>query len=82
MTDEYLNSSPAKELVDIDGQKYEKREFVETLRAKESTFIGRAFLGYDKLGYDIYPFDVLPNGIVLENGDILQADWTILKKVG
>jgi tetratricopeptide (TPR) repeat protein len=82
MTDEYLNSSPAKELVDIDGQKYEKREFVETLRAKESTFIGRAVLGYDKLGYDIYPFDVLPNGIVLENGDILQADWTILKKVG
>ena len=81
ITDEYLNSSPVKELVEINGQKYEKREFVETLHGKKSTFIGKAVLGYDKLGYDIYPFDVLPHGITMEKGDILRADWTILKKI-
>ena len=81
ITDEYLNSSPVKELVEIDGQKYEKREFVETLHGKKSTFIGKAVLGYDRLGYDIYPFDVLPHGITMEKGDILRADWTILKKI-
>ena len=81
ITDEYLNSSPVKELVEIDGQKYEKREFVETLYGKKSTFIGKAVLGYDKLGYDIYPFDVLPHGIIMEKGDTFRADWTILKKI-
>lgn len=81
ITDEYLNSSPVKELVEINGQKYEKREFVETLHGKKSTFIGKAVLGYDKLGYDIYPFDVLPHGITMEKGDTLRADWTILKKI-
>ena len=81
ITDEYLNSSPVKELVEINDQKYEKREFVETLHAKKSTFIGKAVLGYDKLGYDIYPFDVLPHGITIEKGDTLRADWTILKKI-
>ncbi|MBI2006346.1 MAG: tetratricopeptide repeat protein [Nitrosopumilales archaeon] len=81
VTDEYLNSSPVKELVEIDGQKYEKREFVETLHGKKSSFIGKAVLGYDKLGYDIYPFDVLPHGIIMEKGDTLRADWTILKKI-
>ncbi|MGQ0376977.1 MAG: tetratricopeptide repeat protein [Nitrososphaerota archaeon] len=81
ITDEYLNSAPVKELVEIDGQKYEKREFVETLHGKKSTFIGKAVLGYDKLGYDIYPFDVLPHGITIEKGDMLRADWTILKKI-
>jgi tetratricopeptide (TPR) repeat protein len=81
ITDEYLNSAPVKEIVDREGQKYEKREFVETLHAKKSTFIGKAVLGYDKLGYDIYPFDVLPHGITIESGDTLRADWTILKKI-
>src|SRR3989344_4674899 len=81
ITDEYLNSSPVKELVEIGGQKYEKREFVETLHGKKSTFIGKAVLGYDKLGYDIYPFDALPHGITIEKGDTLRADWTILKKI-
>ena len=81
ITDEYLNSSPVKELVEINGQKYEKREFVETLHGKKSTFIGKAVLGYDKLGYDIYPFDVLPHGIIMEKGDTFRADWTILKKI-
>ena len=81
ITDEYLNSSPVKELVEINGQKYEKREFVETLHGKKSTFIGKAVLGYDKLEYDIYPFDVLPHGITIKKGDTLRADWTILKKI-
>src|SRR3989344_4940631 len=81
ITDEYLNSSPVKELVEINGQKYEKREFVETLHGKKSTFIGKAVLGYDKLGYDIYTFDVLPHGITIEKGDTLRTDWTILKKI-
>ena len=81
ITDEYLNSSPVKELIEINGQKYEKRELVEILHAKKSTFIGRAVLGYDKLGYDIYPFDALPHGITIEKGDTLRADWTILKKI-
>jgi tetratricopeptide (TPR) repeat protein len=81
ITDEYLASSPVIELVEIDGQTYEKREFTEILNAKKSTFIGKAVLGYDKLGYDIYPFDVLPHGITIEPGDILRADWTIFKKI-
>lgn len=81
ITDEYLNSSPVKEIVEINGQKYEKREFVETLHAEKSAFMGKAVLGYDKLGFDIHTFDVLPHGITIEKGDTLRADWTILRKI-
>lgn len=80
ITDEYLDSSPVKEFVTINGKKYEKREFQESLHASKSTFIGRAVLGYDKLGYDIFPFDALPHGITIEKGDTLTANWTILRE--
>lgn len=81
ITDEYLDSSPVKETVVINGKKYEKREFQEVLHSAKSTFIGRAVLGYDKLGYDIFPFDALPHGITVEKGDTLTANWTILREV-
>lgn len=81
ITDEYLNSSPVKEIVEINGQRYEKREFVEILHAEKSAFMGKAVLGYDKLGFDIHTFDVLPHGITIEKGDTLRADWTILRKI-
>jgi len=82
ITDEYLESTQVKEIVVLNGKKYEKREFVETLHSTEQTFIGRAQLVYDKLGYDIRPFDVLPHGITVEKGDILRGEWTIFREIG
>ena len=79
ITDEHLSSSPVKELVEINGQKYEKREFVETLHATRTAFVGKITLGYDK--YGAYTFDDLPHGITIEKGDTIHAGWTILKKV-
>lgn len=81
ITDEYLESSPVKEVVTINDMKYEKREFDEVRVSEKLTFIGRAVLGYDKLGYDVYPFDALPHGITVEKGDTLRAYWTIYRQV-
>lgn len=81
ITDEYLDSSPVKDIVFVNSKKYEKREFQEILHASKSTFIGRAVLGYDKLGYDLFPFDVLPHGITVEKDDTLTANWTVLRQV-
>lgn len=81
ITDQYLNSVQVKEIVIINGKKYEKRDFTEIRHATKQTFIGMSALTYDKLGYDIYPFDVLPNGITIEKGDVLRADWTIFREI-
>lgn len=80
ITDEYLDSTPIKELVNFNGKTYEKREFQEILNAAITTFAGRAVLGYDKLGFDIFAFDVLPHAMIVEKGDRLVANWTILRE--
>lgn len=81
ITEEYLDSVPIKEVVHLNDKTYEKREFQEVLNAAITTFVGRSVLGYDKLGFDIFAFDVLPHAMIVEKGDRLVADWTILRQV-
>lgn len=81
ITDEYLDSTPIKEMIQLKGKTYEKREFEEGLHATTTTFVGRSVLGYDKLGFDIFVFDVLPHGIIVGKGDRLTASWTVLRQV-
>lgn len=81
ITDEYLDAVPIKEIVSVNGKMYEKREFQEVLQAAITTFVGRAVLGYDKLGFDIFTFDVLPHAMIVEKGDRLIANWTILRQI-
>jgi len=81
ITDEYLDSVPIKEVVHLNGKTYEKREFQEVFNSVTMTFVGRSVLGYDKLGFNIFVFDVLPHAMIVEKGERLVADWTILRQV-
>jgi len=81
ITDEYLDSIPIKELLHMNGKTYEKREFQEVSTAEISTFVGRYLLKNDELGFSIFAFDVLPHAMIVEKGDRLIANWTILRQV-
>jgi len=81
ITDEYLDSIPINELVHMNDKTYEKREFQEVSTAAITTYVGRYLLSNDELGFDIFAFDVLPHAMIVEKGDRLVANWTILRQV-
>ena len=81
LTDEFLNEHPVKEITEINGKNYEKREIVTSLDAHEDTFISSTRLVSEKFGDPIVVFFTLNDGYVIENGDTVTATWNVLRSV-
>jgi len=81
LTDEFLDAHPVKEITEINGQNFEKREIIASLNAQEDTFISSTRLVSEKFGDPIVVFFTLNDGYVIENGDTVTATWTVFRSV-
>lgn len=81
LTDEFLNEHPVKEITEISGKNYEKREIVTSLDAQGDTFISSTRLVSEKFGDPIVVFFTLNDGYVIESGDTVTATWNVFRSV-
>ena len=81
LTDEFLDAHPVKEIMEINGHNFEKREIITSFNAQEDTFISSARLVSEKFGDTIVIFFTLNHAYTVERGDIATAFWTVLRAV-